>query len=208
MPSGAKPPELMDGPPAADHRPSGTRLLVGIHVAFLVVLVLTAVPLISQRCDGGIVPGCDAFLGLYALGLALIVAICLAIRALFGRPSPLVIVDAFVGAAFAPVIAQSDPAEFFGPVVALAMIGIAAFAVAGLVMAAVDVADHAIERWVAIAGLIGIAVLFGTSRTSEMTIAVLVPVLGVLVVVVSAAVYGRRTLRADPTPAAGQGPPG
>jgi hypothetical protein len=199
----------MDGPPAADPRPSVARLLVGIHVAFLAVLVATAVPLIAQPCDGGIVPGCDAFLGLYALGLALIVATCLAIRALFGRPSPLVIVDAFVGAAFAPFVVAPRPLPFFDPLVVLAFIGIAIFAIASLIAAASDVADHAVERWVAIAGLIGIAVLFGTSRTSEMTIAVLVPVLGVLVVVVSVAVSGRRTLRAGRPPVAGQAePPG
>jgi hypothetical protein len=196
----------MDGPPAADHRPGGVRLLVGVHLGFLAILLLTAVSLIGQPCDGVIVPGCDAFIGLYALGLALIVAICLAIRALFGRPSPLVVVDAFVSAAFAPVIAL--PA-FFGPIVSLAMLGIAAFAVAGLVMAAVDVSDHAFERWIAVAGLIGIVMLFGTSRTSGLTIAVLVPALGILVVVLAAAVLGRRTLGAAPPPAAGQAePPG
>ena len=207
----------MDGPAAADSRHGGMRILPAIHFALLAILVPYAVSLVGQPCDAFTEPGCDgsvgfigldALIGFVALGVALVLAVCLAIRALFGRSSPLVIVDAFVGAGYAPT-AIALPLTHFDPLLVLAVVGIATLATVGLIVAASDVAGHVVERWVAIAGLTGIALLFASSRTSGLTIAVLVPALGVLVVVVVAVVSGRRTHRADPPPVARQAePPG
>jgi hypothetical protein len=190
----------MDGPPAADPRPGGIRILAAIHFALVAILFVYAVSQVGQPCDAFTEPGCDgssgfigldALIGLIALGVALVLTVCLAIRALFDRSSPLVVVDAFVGAGYAPS-AFALPLTYFDLLMVVAVVGIATLATVGLVVAASDAARHLVERSVAIVGLIGIALLFASTRTSGTTVAVLVPLLGIAAVVVAAALGPRR----------------
>jgi hypothetical protein len=135
------------------------RLFVGLHAALIAVIALFGLSFLLDPCGGGGDLCLGGAIGLAALGIAALGAVGIAIWLFGHRASPLLVLDsllAVLGVAVLFEVGSHGPLQFALGALLMAGLGLAATALAGRA-----VAPHRIERLVAVAGLVGVAILAG-----------------------------------------------
>jgi hypothetical protein len=128
-----------------------------IHIALLAILAVASIWLFAGGCGGTDVCA-GPQLGVFTVVLLAVLAGCLAIRALAGRSSPLVVFDSVIGA-FTLGSAISNVVGIYVTPLSIAITVLSVLAIVGAVLAAREVARHRTERTVVIVALIVVILL-------------------------------------------------
>ena len=135
-----------------------SRLFVGLHAGLVAVIILFGLAFLSSGpCLEGPCPG--AMLGLGALGVATLGGAGVVIWWAGHRAAPLLILDSVL-AAFAGY-SLLDISPYAPGLAVLGVLLVGALSLPGAVIAGRAVATNRIERLLAVAALVGLAVLFG-----------------------------------------------
>jgi hypothetical protein len=134
-------------------------LFVGLHLALAALLALLGLTFITDPCGGGGDLCLGGAVGLLALGVAGVGLVGIVVWSFGRRASPLLVWDALVLVpAGYTVLASSG---YLPTMAGLSALLIASLGLVGVVMAGRAVAPHRVERLLAIAALVGVAVLIG-----------------------------------------------
>jgi hypothetical protein len=165
------------------------RLFVGLHAALIAIIALFGLTFLLDPCGGGGDLCLGGAIGVGAFGVAALGGLGIAIWLGGRRASPLLVLDsllAVVGAAILFEVASYGPLQIALGALSIAALGLSAAALAGRA-----VAPHRIERLVAVAGLVGVAVLVGGGEG------------GIAIVALGLLALGAGWLSARPRPAPG-----
>ena len=169
----ARDPAVSD--PESEHDRTVGRM-VRVHLGLLAILAISVVGLIGGGCGGGdLCPGPQV--GIVAGVFGVLMAIALVVARVTDHASPLVVIDAIVGAPLAVV----PLFPFLGGSFTLAhLVGLAAllFTIAGAVLAARIVATHRRERLVLTVALAMLVLLFLSGRS--LAFGIILPIVLVL----------------------------